>query len=128
MTTFACAVCGQPAGTVRPAAADEAVDIGPPLSAQAIGSAGVVVSGFLGNGWYSLTQPQYRRLCVLLADEHPDPVALRVIRWEAAPFFCPDCQRSYCQTHWDLDVIVDEGFYDCTLGVCPSGHQVVVDD
>ena len=25
-------------------------------------------------------------------------------------------------------VLDDEGFYDCTMGICPGGHKYMVDD
>lgn len=42
--------------------------------------------------------------------------------------YCPDCDRVYCATHYQLEVEYDEGFYDCTRGTCPEGHRRMVDD
>jgi hypothetical protein len=44
-------------------------------------------------------------------------------------FHCPDCGRVYCDSCWQLGApVFDEGFYDYTRGVCPMGHEHVVDD
>ena len=58
----------------------------------------------------------------------PDPVALRRIDWNLAPFYCSDCDLNYCRADWHTYVLVDEGFYDCTMGTCPGGHKHMVDD
>jgi hypothetical protein len=44
------------------------------------------------------------------------------------PFYCPDCELNYCSKDWDTYVLFDEGFYDCTMGTCPNGHQHTLDD
>ncbi|HLE29203.1 MAG TPA: hypothetical protein VI793_13845 [Anaerolineales bacterium] len=44
-------------------------------------------------------------------------------------FFCDDCQKVYCQACWQIGPPeFDEGFYDCTRGACPQGHEQIVDD
>jgi predicted RNA-binding Zn-ribbon protein involved in translation (DUF1610 family) len=44
-------------------------------------------------------------------------------------FHCPDCGLVYCDTCWRLEPpVFEDGFYDCTRGVCPAGHTHVVDD
>jgi hypothetical protein len=35
---------------------------------------------------------------------------------------------NYCGADWWTYVLVDEGFYDCTMGICPQGHRHMVDD
>jgi len=57
-----------------------------------------------------------------------DPLALRQVSRDLTPFYCPDCQLNYCARDWSTYVLVDEGFYDCTMGTCPNGHRHVVDD
>jgi hypothetical protein len=37
------------------------------------------------------------------------------IDWELAPFYCPDCDLNYCRADWHTYVLVDEGFYDCSV-------------
>ena len=58
-------------------------------------------------------------------------------------FHCRECGQAYCQQCWHIGPpLFDEGFYsvvfacgeaaerdgDCTFGVCPEGHEQVVDD
>lgn len=44
-------------------------------------------------------------------------------------FHCWTCGRDYCEQCWRIGPPeFDEGFYDCTRGVCPDGHEQVVDD
>lgn len=64
----------------------------------------------------------------ILDSEQPDPAELRRIAWEMAPFYCPECERTYCHADWNIYVVFDEGFYDCTRGTCPAGHRHMVDD
>ena len=44
-------------------------------------------------------------------------------------FFCRACGSVYCSACWDIGAAeFDDGFYDCTRGTCPQGHEQVVDD
>ena len=44
-------------------------------------------------------------------------------------FHCRKCLRSYCQRCWRIGAPeFDDGFYDLTRGVCPEGHEQIVDD
>ena len=44
-------------------------------------------------------------------------------------FHCHQCDQSYCDTCWSIGPLeFDEGFYDCTRGRCPTGHEQIVDD
>ena len=42
--------------------------------------------------------------------------------------YCPECDRIYCRSHYNVLVQWDEGFYDCSYGTCPQGHRRLVDD
>ena len=64
----------------------------------------------------------------IVSSHAPDPVALRRIDWELAPFYCPDCDLNYCGAHWRGFPVFDEAFYDYTIVTCPSGHQHSVDE
>jgi hypothetical protein len=37
------------------------------------------------------------------------------IDWELAPFSCPYCDLNYCRAGWHTYILVDEGFYDCSV-------------
>jgi len=43
--------------------------------------------------------------------------------------YCEKCSLAYCTEHWsNIDVVFDEGFYDCTYATCPGGHRQIIDD
>lgn len=42
--------------------------------------------------------------------------------------YCPECQTTYCGLHYNAQEEFDEGFYDCTYGVCPRGHKRLLND
>jgi hypothetical protein len=47
---------------------------------------------------------------------------------EYAPCFCLQCEKAYCANHWQTSLVFDDGYYDCTDGVCPEGHEQMLDD
>lgn len=47
---------------------------------------------------------------------------------EFAPYFCPQCDRNYCDKHWLRETLYDEGFYDAEYGICPKGHRKMLFD
>ena len=108
--------------------AGEMVDMGPPLGEQAQFADGLVLDHFLGTTQYSLDSATVDAVRAVLNRPHPDPADLYRIRWEFASFYCPDCQRSYCDQHWTTQTRYDDGFYDQTIGWCPNGHRHKLDD
>ena len=43
--------------------------------------------------------------------------------------YCPKCHKVYCPECWDSRIRFEEGgWYDCTYGVCPKGHEKIIDD
>lgn len=45
--------------------------------------------------------------------------------------YCYKCNLIYCREHYNAEIIFDEeypGFYDCTMGTCPQGHERMIDD
>ena len=126
--SFRCGACGEVAAVVRAVPADVPTDMGPPLGPQAHHRDGIVVDYFGGTAWIAAGPGAYAAVCAVLDGEEPDPAELRRIAWEMAPFYCPECERAYCHADWSTYVVFDEGFYDCTRGTCPAGHQHMVDD
>ncbi len=126
--SFRCAACGEMAGVVRTVAAGRPVDMGPPLGTQSQASDGVVVDYFGGTAWRHADAQTFQAVQAILTGEQPDPVALHKIDWELAPFYCPDCDLNYCRPDWNAHILLDEGFYDCTVGICPNGHRHTIDD
>jgi hypothetical protein len=51
-----------------------------------------------------------------------DAAALHVVDRTWVPFYCHECDRSFCGEHWNLRAIFDWGF-DYYSGTCPVGHQ-----
>ena len=44
-------------------------------------------------------------------------------------FVCRQCGVAYCQRCWKVGwPEFDDGFYDCTRGECPKGHEQTLDD
>lgn len=129
--SFRCAQCGEVAGVVRVARADTPVDMGPPLGSEAYAQNGLVLDFFLGTAWQAETGEILDSVQALIDQGNVDPLAIREISWrlwEITPFYCPDCGLNYCSKDWDTFVLLDEGFYDCTIGTCPKGHRHMLDD
>jgi hypothetical protein len=42
--------------------------------------------------------------------------------------YCPQCDKTYCRSHYHVKEFWDEGFYDCARGTCPAGHERKIDD
>lgn len=126
--SFRCAACGEMAGVVKIARAGTAVDMGPPLGPETYDRDAIIVDYFLGTGGKFADALTLDAVQEIVSSDAPDPVALRRIDWELAPFYCPDCDLNYCRADWDTYVLVDQGFYDCTMGICPNAHRHMVDD
>ena len=126
--SFRCGACGELAAVVKAVPAGQAADMGPPLGLQRQDRDGIVVDYFFGTAWKLADTATYRDVREILSGEAPDPAALRRIDWELAPFYCPECGQNYCRADWHAYVLVDEGFYDRTMGTCPGGHKHMVDD
>jgi len=124
---FTCAICGQLAGVIRLAPAGTPVDMGEPMGTDTRQQDGASIR-WLGVVWKEIGPDAWARASQVLATTHPDPGALHAIDWELAPFWCRQCQQCYCRDHWLPIVILDEGFYDCTEGLCPAGHRQMLDD
>ena len=55
--------------------------------------------------------------------------AARRVDADFIAFHCKECDRCYCKQCWQIGPPeFDEGFYDCTHGICPQGHEQIVDD
>src|SRR5688500_15462959 len=63
---------------------------------------------------------------ILTALETGDPAALYAADVEFAPFWCPDCQASYCGRHWQVWPVFDPEdptWFEEQRGICPLGHE-----
>lgn len=129
--SFRCARCGEVAGVVRVARAGTTVNMGPPLGTETQNRDGLVLDYFLGTAWYAVASETLDAVQALIDPGNVDPLAIRQVDWllwEVTPFYCPDCKLNYCSKDWDTSVLFDEGFYDCTVGICPNGHRHTLDD
>lgn len=126
--SFRCAECGELAGLVRVARAGSAVDLGPPLGRGPASGDGLVVDYFLGTAWMAAAAGALDAVQAAIDAGGTDPLTLRSLHPELAPFYCPDCALNYCAADWHTEVVLDDGFYDSTVGTCPNGHRHLVDD
>jgi hypothetical protein len=55
-----------------------------------------------------------------------DAAALHAVDRTWVPFYCHQCDRSFCGEHWDLKATFDWGF-DYYSGTCPVGHPHFID-
>ena len=87
----------------------------------------LTVSSFTSTLTVPVSQLEPRALRVLL--ESGSAKALYEADFEFAPFFCPQCDRCYCGNHWRRrDVFDDDGWHDSIRGVCPEGHERMLED
>lgn len=115
---FDCAECGHPAGRVEFRGPSAGLGIG-----SAIGP-GVVVTSLLGREVARVEPKEADRVAAAVAAG--DVAVLH--RFEFTPFWCKRCAKSYCSRHWVTEVVMDEGFYDCTYGTCPMEHRSMISD
>jgi hypothetical protein len=57
-----------------------------------------------------------------------DAAALHALDPELAPFYCPECERSYCGAHWRREDVFEDGLHDSIRGTCPEGHERMLED
>jgi hypothetical protein len=110
---FECSLCGATAGTIR------------------------LVPRYRERPWAERTSFTSFMQCSLATDAvgklelalaTGDARAAYEVDHELAPFYCPACARSYCGDHWQRWDEFDDGFYDCTRGRCPEGHERKLED
>ena len=115
--SFACSLCGAPAGEVllSGTAAEGELWRASPLT-------GVMSRWPQGAAFEALEGP--------IASG--DPAALFAADPELLPAYCPQCRRVYCQAHWlvwfERDEDSDFFWVDCFRGRCPEGHERMLED
>lgn len=135
--TFACDLCGRHASTVTlvPPGGVNPLAPGPgepgfaPSRGEVLGSATqLALDGpvKITHGFLPGMDVDLDRIRGALASG--DPSVLYLLNSEYAPFWCPRCALVYCPGHWVVWQEMDEGFYDCTRGRCPEGHERILDD
>ena len=126
--SFRCARCGEIAGVVRAVRKGDDIDMGPPLGRAASERDAIVVDYFLGTHAMYADTETIDAVEAIVSSDAPDPAALWRANWEIAPFWCPDCRTCYCAADWHAFPLFDDGFYDCTIGICPNSHRHTIDD
>ena len=82
------------------------------------------VTGFLPYTSFSSQVPNLA--ATLDAARATDAGALRALHQTWVPFYCPNCDRSFCTEHWALKPTFNWGF-DHYSGTCPVGHPHFID-
>ena len=130
--TYPCGACGAVASTVSlvaPGQSDPRLTPEPPGVPPGIGT---IFSGHaqlsIDGGPVSLTLGPVSMEAVTAALASGDAAALFEIDPEYAPFWCPTCGASYCRDHYRSYPVYDDGYFDCVRGVCPNGHERVLED
>jgi hypothetical protein len=100
--TYHCAVCGRQAGRL--------VVEGEELRRESFTS--------------TLTQPVTPAVRAALGSAE----RLHALDPELAPFYCPDCRASYCGEHWRRRDIFEGAFHDSIRGICPKGHDQMLEN
>ncbi|OBJ55397.1 hypothetical protein [Mycobacterium asiaticum] len=126
---FPCAVCGEPAGSVRFVTPADAVadDTRPALQAlveldvleRPGRQAALLVDTFFGATTHPVSGERVEWMGYAIADA--DAAALYRMGYAYAPFHCPDCPACYCGEHWDWREFDDDPFSGIE-GNCPRGH------
>ena len=127
---IAATVCFVPKGEPHPRA-EEFTDL---LERMAIVEAlndfdSLTVTGFFAS---TAERTSGRELnAVRKALDAQDPELLHRINPLWAPFYCGECNKSYCSKHWTIRDLFDDdppGWYDRTVANCPNGHGRVIAD
>jgi hypothetical protein len=84
------------------------------------------VSGFLGEIEMVISGTEIGQLQAYIEQRSAPEMHEKHLNY--APCFCVQCGKAYCAAHWQTSLVFDEGFYDCTDGVCPEGHEQMLDD
>jgi hypothetical protein len=96
------------------------------------GRSEIIVTGFLGTvttrgiGNDPVDEKLFGTLRILAETDVP---ALHALDPDIFGFICQRCGYAYCVNCWKyIHATSDEGFYDATRGVCPQGHEQMLQD
>lgn len=111
-----CSVCGKIAVKIQPTGSEEKI------------LKGVICKGIARS--FSLDQAHLQDIFRWLAagDIAAFHAYLEPIIEGGVDAYCPLCDRVYCGVHYNTRQEFDEWFYDCCRGVCPQGHERLLDD
>ena len=107
---FPCSVCDAVAGTV-----------------WLEGNTQVACETFTARLWHRVEPGRLPEVRAALRDA--DSAALCAFDLELAPWWCAQCELSYCGAHWlRWSVFDDDGWHDSVRGRCPEGHERMLMD
>jgi hypothetical protein len=110
---FSCAVCGAEAGRI--------------LLSGTASSGHVTRESFTSRLEMGVSSDQFARLTSAIPAR--DARALHTIDLEIASFYCPRCDACYCGDHWKRwSRFDDDGWHDSIRGLCPQGHERMLED
>lgn len=112
---FQCAACDQQAGHIQL--------FGSPTSSE------VRRTSFTSALISVVPAQQFHALQAIIT--RGDARALYKLDVEYAPFYCPQCNCSYCGVHWKQWDVFDPGdptWHDSIRGKCPKGHERMLED
>ena len=117
--TYRCVLCGAEAGHLQLKIYDDADE------------ATFVLRGLVGKTTQWVSRQNMTQLVRVLTAGHARELYELDTEW--ASFYCPECDCVYCKAHWHTRIQFDDdddmrGWYDCTYGTCPKGHERIVDD
>lgn len=133
---FDCSVCGAtatqielvPAGVIHPKAESirlEDLGVYTPLNTETGG--GLIIESVTGKRRTALGEAGVKEWQQVLLGEESEVPHRVALEW--IPSYCPECRAHYCAKHWQMELVMeDDGWYDCTNGVCPHGHKRELDD
>lgn len=125
--SFTCASCHEMAWTVRIVRAGTPVNMGS-LGERTWDQDRLTVESSSGTSRIAAPPARVEAVQAVLDGEAPDVLALWKIDEDLAPFYCYTCQLNYCPAEWRIYPLFDDGYYDCTMGTCPAGHEILLDD
>ncbi len=130
-----CAICGNVAMHVA-----STVPGDPPLTPRGMpegavavptASAGIRTEAGTLHLWRVASERKAGIDAVLGAIASGDVAALMNIDPEIVPFYCRDCEASYCETHWTTWPVFDpewRSWFEELRGICPLGHERCIHD
>lgn len=89
---------------------------------------GLIISSPLRS--YGIRVPDLKKYITAIENNQLGQVhqLLSELGFDGLDFYCPECDKVFCDEHYKLDPVWDKGFYDYTEGTCPEDHRRVVDD
>ncbi len=130
--TFYCANCGKaalvltlvPAGKTHPKSKSK--EKGDVFIYDKSEKPFCIIENDLFKSRVNLKEADLKTFAILLSLE--DSIGLYQMNKALLPTFCPQCSKYYCGEHWNVNILFDDGYFDCANGTCPEGHKKTIED